>query len=191
MIMIPRKQFVEKMRSVLAERRASRAQLCQALQTDDLEGCLKSLKAKGSPYVRLGARQLEALSRFVDFEVDLARVLAPPDEDRILEYACVAASELMGPNTPLTDYVDTFRELYCKLWSDEQFYLLLHATKCTLEAHAWEHIDAAKAKLPGLREPDLSEAERALDLCDALDAYEAAVVVGAPNVLAHPPAENQ
>ena len=34
-------------------------------------------------------------------------VLAP-DEDRILEYACVAASELMGPNTPLTDYVDTF-----------------------------------------------------------------------------------
>ena len=57
-------------------------------------------------------------------------VLAP-DEDRILEYASVAASELMGPNTPLTDYVDTFRKLYCSRWSDEQFYLLLHATRCT------------------------------------------------------------
>jgi hypothetical protein len=121
--------------------------------------------------------------------VRLSRLaLAPPDLDRILEYGGVAANELLGTDSPLTDYVDTFRELYCSRWSDEQFYLLLHATRCTLEAHAYDLIDAAKTKVAEAREPDLSEAERALDLCDALDAYETAVVVGAR---AHPPAENQ
>jgi hypothetical protein len=123
--------------------------------------------------------------------VRLSRLaLAPPDVDRILEYANFLASELHGTNSPLTNYVDTFRELYCSRWSDEQFYLLLHATRCTLEAHAYDLIDAAKTKVAEAREPDLSEAERALDLCDALDAYETAVVMGALNVLAHPPAEN-
>jgi hypothetical protein len=121
MIKIPLKQFVKQLRAALTEQRASRAELCNALQTDDIQRFLEALEANGSPYVRLGGRQLEALSSFIRFDVDLASVLATPDEDKILEYASVAASELLGTDSRLTDYVDTFRKLYCSRWSDEQF----------------------------------------------------------------------
>jgi hypothetical protein len=173
------------------EQPASRAGLCDALQTDDLEAFLEKPGADETSCVRLGGPQIEALSRFIDLDVDLASVLAPPDMNTITEYAGIMADDLLDAGFELVDYVDAFRRLYCSHWSDEQFYSMLHAAWCTLEAHAWERIDAAKAKLPGLREPEMSEAERALDLCDALLRYEAAILIGSSSVFVHPPAEDQ
>ncbi len=192
MIRFPYKKLVEKIQTVLTEQPASKAGLCDALQTDDLEAFLEKPEADETSCVRLGGRQLEELSRFIDLDVDLASVLAPPDMNTISEYAGIMADDLLDAGFELVDYVDAFRHLYCSHWSsDKQFYSLLHVAWCTLEAHAWERIDAAKAKPPGLREPEMSEAERALDLCDALLRYEAAILTGLSSVFVHPPVEDQ